>query len=99
MIPNSKLLAIVGPTASGKSELAVTLAKKFTGEIISCDSRQVYCGMDLGTGKVRGKWQPRPVALSRGRDLVQQKYFFYKGRIHHCIDFVNPTKQHSVAQC
>jgi tRNA dimethylallyltransferase len=53
-----KLLIIVGPTSSGKSELAVKLAKRFNGEIISADSRQIYKGMDLGTGKVTGKWFP-----------------------------------------
>lgn len=47
-----KILVIVGPTASGKSDLAVLLAKKFNGEVISADSRQVYRGMDIGTGKV-----------------------------------------------
>lgn len=47
-----KLIIILGPTASGKSALAVKLAKKFNGEIISADSRQVYCGMDIGTGKI-----------------------------------------------
>ena len=47
-----KILVIVGPTASGKSDLAVFLAKQFNGEVISADSRQVYRGMDIGTGKV-----------------------------------------------
>ena len=46
---------ILGPTASGKSELAVKLAKKFNGEIVSADSRQVYKGMDIGTGKITKK--------------------------------------------
>jgi len=50
-----KLIVILGPTASGKSELAIKLAKKFNGEIISADSRQVYKGMDIGTGKVSRK--------------------------------------------
>jgi tRNA dimethylallyltransferase len=45
------LLAVLGPTASGKTELAVRLARRIGGEIISADSRQVYRGMDLGTGK------------------------------------------------
>lgn len=45
------LIAIVGPTASGKTAKAVALAKAIGGEIISCDSRQIYRGMDLGTGK------------------------------------------------
>lgn len=46
------LIVIIGPTASGKSALAVRLAKKFGGEIISADSRQVYRGLDIGTGKI-----------------------------------------------
>ncbi len=47
-----KVLVIVGPTASGKSNLAIQLAKEFGGEIISADSRQVYKGLNIGTGKV-----------------------------------------------
>ena len=50
-----KILVILGPTATGKSDLAVLLAKKFDGEIISADSRQVYKGMNLGTGKITKK--------------------------------------------
>jgi tRNA dimethylallyltransferase len=50
-----KVVAVVGPTASGKSDLGVALAKKFNGEIISADSRQVYCGLDLGSGKITRK--------------------------------------------
>ena len=50
-----KLIVVSGPTASGKSELAVKLAKKFNGEIISADSRQVYKGMNIGTGKITKK--------------------------------------------
>jgi len=44
-------LVICGPTATGKTSLSIRLAKKFNGEIISADSRQVYKGMDIGTGK------------------------------------------------
>jgi len=51
----TKILVIIGPTASGKSSLAVRLAKKFKGEIISADSRQVYKGLDIGTGKITPK--------------------------------------------
>ncbi len=47
-----KVVVIVGQTASGKSDLAVTLAKKFGGEVISADSRQVYKGLNIGTGKI-----------------------------------------------
>ena len=52
---SKKLIVILGPTASGKSELAIKLAKKFNGEVVSADSRQVYKGMDIGTGKVTKK--------------------------------------------
>jgi tRNA dimethylallyltransferase len=45
-------IAIVGPTASGKTALSIALAQTFSGEIISADSRQVYRGMDIGTAKV-----------------------------------------------
>jgi tRNA dimethylallyltransferase len=50
-----KLIVIVGSNASGKSELAVRLAKKFNGEVISADSRQVYKGLDIGSGKITKK--------------------------------------------
>jgi tRNA dimethylallyltransferase len=45
------LVVIVGPTASGKTSLAVTLAKEYSGEIISADSRAIYKGLDIGTAK------------------------------------------------
>ena len=48
---NKKLIAIVGPTASGKTGWGVEIAKKFNGEIISADSRQVYRQLDIGTNK------------------------------------------------
>ncbi len=50
-----KLIVILGPTASGKTDLSIKLAKKFNGEIISADSRQIYKGMDIGTGKITKK--------------------------------------------
>lgn len=46
-----KLLVIVGPTATGKTNLALKISKKFNGEIVSADSRQVYIGLDIGAGK------------------------------------------------
>ena len=48
----AKVLVILGPTSSGKTALSIELAKKYGGEIVSADSRQVYRGMNLGTGKV-----------------------------------------------
>ncbi len=50
---NKKIIVILGPTASGKSDLAIKLAQKFNGEIISADSRQVYKGLDIGSGKIK----------------------------------------------
>ena len=56
MIPEKKIepkvIAIVGPTASGKTSIAVEIARLIGGEVISADSRQVYAGLDIGTGKV-----------------------------------------------
>lgn len=48
----NKVIVILGPTSSGKSDAAIRLAKKLNGEIISADSRQIYKWMDLGTGKI-----------------------------------------------
>lgn len=57
------LLSVIGPTACGKTTLAVRLAGEFGGEVISADSRQVYKGMDIGTGKDLDEyvWQGKPV--------------------------------------
>lgn len=57
------LIVITGPTASGKTRRAVDLARKIGGEIISADSRQVYRGMDLGTGKDIEEYGEVPVHL------------------------------------
>ena len=46
-----KCLVVLGPTASGKTRLGVVLADRFRGEVVSADSRQVYRGLDIGTGK------------------------------------------------
>ena len=50
-----RIIIITGPTASGKTALSLKLAKKFNGEIISADSRQIYRGMDIGTAKASKK--------------------------------------------
>ena len=53
-----KIITIVGPTASGKTDLALKLARRFGGELISVDSRQVYKGMSIGTAKpTGGRWR------------------------------------------
>ncbi len=49
---DNTIIVVLGPTSSGKSSLAVKLAKRFDGEVVSADSRQVYKGMDIGSGKI-----------------------------------------------
>ena len=57
------LICVLGPTASGKTKYAVQLAKAMGGEILSADSRQVYVGMDIGTGKDLGEYGDVPYHL------------------------------------
>src|SRR4051812_22066904 len=64
-----ELLVIVGPTASGKSELALKVAQEFRGEIIAADSRTIYKGMDIGTAKPTKEEQQ--LAPHWGLDLVE----------------------------
>jgi len=81
---NKKIIAILGPTASGKTKLAVKLALKFNGEIVSADSRQVYRGMDVGTGK----------------DLNEYKIKSKKLKVirYHMIDVANPKQRFDLAK-
>lgn len=64
-----ELIVIVGPTASGKSDLAMKIAKEFNGEIIAADSRTIYKGMDVGTAKPSKK--ERKTVPHWGLDLVE----------------------------
>lgn len=65
----SPLIAIVGPTASGKTSLAIELAEQFNGEIICADSRSIYKGLDIGTAKPTSEEQVR--VPHWGLDLVE----------------------------
>lgn len=56
---HSKIIVVCGPTATGKSDYAVELAKKINGEIISADSRQVYKSLDIGSGKITAREMKR----------------------------------------
>jgi len=80
-----KIVVIVGPTASGKSTLAVQLAKKFNGEIVSADSRQVYRGMDIGTAKPE-------VQRTSGLAVISE------GIPHYLINIKNPDENYTVAE-
>lgn len=88
LIKNYDIICVVGPTASGKSEFAIKLAKKYNGEVISADSRQIYKGMDIGSGKVEGKWQT----------VKSKKVFVYKTIPHYLIDEASPRTQYSAAK-
>jgi len=83
---NNKLLVVVGPTAAGKTKLAVKLAYQFDGEIVSADSRQVYRGMDIGTGKDLADFR---LQISDCR---------FKTIRHHCIDVVSPNTDFNLAK-
>ncbi|NTV41466.1 MAG: tRNA (adenosine(37)-N6)-dimethylallyltransferase MiaA [Candidatus Moranbacteria bacterium] len=96
-----KIIVIMGPTASGKSGVAIELAKKFNGEIISADSRQIYKGMDLGTGKIK-----RDIAKEKIQDTIsnqspvirnQKKVFVSEGITHYLIDIVEPQENFNVS--
>ncbi|MFH1667635.1 MAG: tRNA (adenosine(37)-N6)-dimethylallyltransferase MiaA [Candidatus Komeilibacteria bacterium] len=74
MTSKSKLLIILGPTASGKTGLAIKLCQKYNGEIISADSRQIYQGMNIGTAK------PSAIELAAAKhhlvDFIKPNYNF-----------------------
>jgi len=69
-----KIIAIVGTTASGKSDMALELAKKFNGEIISADSRQIYKEMDIGTNKEPGEIKTAKLQNDKASNFLGYKY-------------------------
>lgn len=82
-----RLLVILGFTSTGKTDLALWLAKKFDGELVSCDSRQVYKGLDIGTGKYP----------SQKSKIKRQKYCWeIDGVKIWMYDVADPKKQYSV---
>jgi tRNA dimethylallyltransferase len=87
-----KIIVICGPTASGKTDLAISLAKKFHGEVICADSRTVYKGMDIGTAKPIRKGQ------KQHKDRYGFPYYTVKGIPHYTLDIVPPNKTYSVAE-
>lgn len=98
-LKTQKLIVILGPTASGKTEMAIRLAKIFGGEIISADSRQVYRGMDIGTAKPKEvKNEKLKVKNNSLRFKVKiQKELVIKNIPHHLIDIINPNEDFNVA--
>jgi tRNA dimethylallyltransferase len=87
-----KIVVILGPTAAGKTAWSLNIAEKFSGGIISADSRQVYKKMDIGTAKEPGEW--KWWWTSRG----PRRSYMVGDIPHHLIDFLDPGKRFTVAQ-
>jgi len=82
-----KLVVILGPTASGKTDLAIKLAKKFNGEIVSADSRQVYKEMNIATAK----------PLQNQKSKIKNQKYLVNGVPHYLVDIIYPDKEFNVA--
>ena len=92
MTMKNKIVFIVGPTSSGKTDLAVLICKKFNGEIISADSRQVYRGLDIGTGK-EGICKNDKCQISNAKlriDFIKCRARWISGVPQYLIDIVEP---------
>lgn len=85
-----KLLVVVGPTGTGKTDLATKLAKEFAGEIVSADSRQIYKGMDIGAGK--------EIQNSKVKIKKFEGSWVVDDILVHLYDLVEPDKTFSVAE-
>jgi tRNA dimethylallyltransferase len=98
MLP--KLLVIVGPTASGKTALSIELAKKFGGEVISADSRQVFRGMDIGTAKPDRESLPEQTEgpISIHSMVAGGKPVLVEGVPHWGFDLAEPDEEFAVSQ-
>jgi tRNA dimethylallyltransferase len=95
----NKLLIICGPTATGKTNLALKLAREFNGELVSADSRQIYRGMDIGTGKdlpPEKKSGPATQTLYHKQKYLLQSYLV-NGIALWMYDIVNPDEEFSIS--
>lgn len=97
---SEKLVVILGPTATGKTKIAVKLASKFHGEIISADSRQVYRGMDIGTGKDLAEYRLKsaPVASKKASGRASRGHRKAQEVPYHLIDIISPKTPFNVAR-
>lgn len=95
-----KILVICGPTATGKTGLGIRLAKRFAGEIVSFDSRQVYRGMDIGTGKdlpVNSKLKTQNSKLNLKSKKLKIGYYLINGFRIWLYDVVAPDYRFNAA--
>jgi len=83
-----KVIVLIGPTASGKTDWSLQLAKKFNGEIIMADSRQIYKKMSIGTAKEPGEWKWSGL----------HRVYYIQGIAHHLVDFLDPGKFFGVSE-
>lgn len=94
IVKSQKVIVVYGPTASGKSDVAIKLAKKFDGEIISADSRQIFKGLNIGSGKVT---QDQAGLISRLFHKNKEGEFFSGDVRHHLIDVAEPMEDYNVS--
>jgi len=88
----------MGPTASGKSGVAIKLAQEFGGEIISADSRQIYRGLNIGSGKVKRDKNSSRLSVNGSQKNKKQENEFYSEDIrHHLIDVAKPQEDFNVS--
>jgi len=99
---SNKILVILGPTSSGKSDIAIKLAKKFNGEIISADSRQIFRGMDIGTGKIERDKSREKSDIEEFREPRSRKgkagLWTAFGIPHYMIDIVSSHTDYNVVK-
>ncbi|MCK4936949.1 MAG: tRNA (adenosine(37)-N6)-dimethylallyltransferase MiaA, partial [Elusimicrobiales bacterium] len=85
--PDIKPIVIMGANASGKTSLAIEIAKRFNGEIISADSKQVYRHLSAGTSKPLGKWEKSG----------NKKFYMVHGIPYHLLDIIDPKESYDAA--
>lgn len=97
------LIVILGPTASGKSSLAIKLAKKFNGFIISADSRQIYRYLDIGSAKIANLDELSALQKQRAKLIAVAKspldyVLYFNGIAHYMMDILEPADRFSAAE-
>jgi tRNA dimethylallyltransferase len=92
-----KIIAVVGPTASGKSALGIEIARRFDGEVLCVDSRTVYRGMDVGTAKPEGV-KPEGLGDDISGLFAGGKPLLVDGIPHWGLDLIDPSEEYSVSE-